>query len=886
MLDDPAPNRRPGSGNDRGVSTVKLRKIPLSIRISLVYLIAGILWILISDQILVLITGGDAQILARLQTFKGWFFILFTTLILFAYLQRQLGKQQTTSRALEESEARYRSLTNDVLDQASVGVVIHDSSKRITWINRTFEKMLNLSRGDLLGRSSEQVLETFLSTQLDEGTTAAEDLLKDYQHSLHETGRELLFRPVGDQKAHWIEYSSQQILTGFYAGGRIEYYTDITERKRAMAEIQRRARHQEAINSVIAAASQVMDLEDLLDTALSHCMDVLAGEAGVIWAAGTARTSGIPEDQQDSVRKAAVEYFPERVTCSGCGGEKGPDFYASVGSSPVMASITAPVQAEGKVVGGISLGVGDRREWSPDEVEIIKVIGQQLGGAVERLELLETTQAQAGQLQLILDTVQEGMITLNAEKRILIANPAARQLLPLLTESQPGEILERIGDWTIDDLLQNNRSEPALVFSGQPERCFEVHIHQVGKPSAEIAWTILLRDVTEMRLAQERVIRQERRAAIGQLASGIAHDFNNIMAVVILYSEMLQDEAGLSERGRERLTTIAQQAERAARLTNQILDFSRTTAMEFHPVDLIPFMKNFQVLLERTLPASVKVTFEYGDQDYFVNIDPNRIQQVLLNLALNARDAMPEGGTLGFTLDRHEFSSGQGPIDGMEPGAWVAVSVSDTGTGMDDKTMQHLFEPFFSTKDPGEGTGLGLAQVDGIIKQHSGFVNVESKPGKGSVFSVYLPAVRSGLVPGIIHDVESMLDRTKRTILVVEDDTAVRSAVSEQLESMGYKVLRAASGQEALDTLSVYGVTIDLVLSDLVMPGISGEDLCRILQKRYPNMKILMMTGYPLAPSSRDLLRQDGIGWIQKPLNAAGLESALRSIFRDSGPEV
>ncbi|MBN1267354.1 MAG: PAS domain S-box protein [Anaerolineales bacterium] len=801
-----------------------------------------------------------------------------------------ISDRKRAETALHESEARYRSLTNDVLDHAAVGVVILDARQNVVWLNTAVERMLSLSRHQLLGRSGEALLQEYLQPLLKKGGLVLETILANYRDGIYQVGSEFSLSHGNMDRTIHVEYSSQPILTGFYAGGRIEYLVDITEREQALEEIRRRAQQQEAINEAIAAASQVSDIGELLDTALNSCMRALETSCGIIWAAGILRTYGIPEGQQLSVENAEAALMLENfdILQTFHEGEKkieaNNSLINALGQEKAQAWITAPIEAEGKIIGGISLASETPRLWEPDERDLIQVIGRQLGGAVERLGLLETTQEQAGQLKLILDTVQEGIITLNSEHRILIANPAARAHLSLLSDRESGEILERLGDWEIEKLLEiGPDTRPGFITVKDPDRFFELHVNKVERGQDDIIWTLVLREITEMRQAQEKVIRQERRAAIGQLASGIAHDFNNIMAAVILYSEMLLEESGLSERGHERLHMIMEQAERAARLTNQILDFSRSAVMDLYPVDLVPFMNSFQIILSRTLPENINVSVDYGEDKYLVNMDPARMQQALFNLAINARDAMKEGGELRFELDRENYEEETVPLEGMEPGNWVRISVFDTGTGMEDSILKHLFEPFFSTKGPGEGTGLGLAQVDGIVKQHNGHIYVESTPGSGSSFHIYLPVLRAGLVPGIIHDVESMLDRSKHVILVVEDDSAARSAVAELLESLDYRVLQASSGQEALDTFAVYGETIDVVLSDMVMPGISGEELFTILREKYPNIKMLVMTGYPLGEEERDLLEKGVVAWLQKPINSTNLAAAISSIFHARG---
>jgi two-component system cell cycle sensor histidine kinase/response regulator CckA len=372
---------------------------------------------------------------------------------------------------------------------------------------------------------------------------------------------------------------------------------------------------------------------------------------------------------------------------------------------------------------------------------------------------------------------------------------------------------------------------------------------------------------------------RKRRGAVGQLAAGIAHDFNNIIAAIILYSEMVLGLSGLPPKGRQRMNTILEQAHRAATLTRQILDFSRRGILEPHPLDLIPFMKEMVKLLERTLPENIRIRFNYEDDHYVVNTDPARIQQVFMNLAVNARDAMPSGGMLTFTLSLFELKDGeQPPLHEMPSGRWVQISVADTGEGIPTADLPNIFEPFFTTKSPGEGTGLGLAQVFGIVKQHEGFIGVTSEVGVGTTFDLYLPALSIAALTGIIAEEAEPKAGEMEIILVVEDDDAMREALVEMLKLMNYEALCAKDGREALEIFESEPY-IDLVLSDLVMPEMGGVALYGILKERYPDVKMVVMTGYPLAEKGKELLEQGIVAWLQKPLDSDTLARTLQRVL-------
>jgi two-component system cell cycle sensor histidine kinase/response regulator CckA len=267
----------------------------------------------------------------------------------------------------------------------------------------------------------------------------------------------------------------------------------------------------------------------------------------------------------------------------------------------------------------------------------------------------------------------------------------------------------------------------------------------------------------------------------------------------------------------------------------------------------------------------------FGPDEYTVNADPTRIQQAVMNLVVNARDAMPEGGELRVGLDRMRVGFGElPPVPEMKSGEWVQVTVSDTGTGIPPDVLPHIFDPFFTTKAPEQGTGLGLAQVHGIVEQHGGHVNVKSQVGHGTTFALYLPALQTSAVEPLKLEIELLERGHGETILVVEDKQATREAVASTLQSLGYRVLVAADGQKALLIFEQHRHEIALVLSDLVMPGISGTELFRALKQRDPDVKIVAMTGYPLQEETQDLSRQNVVGWLRKPLSVEQLARAIK----------
>lgn len=654
-------------------------------------------------------------------------------------------------------------------------------------------------------------------------------------------------------------------------------------------ETRKRAGQQEALNTVIAAVAAAPELRELLELALKNALKALEAEKGVVWVDNPALSSAY--ELTSEYIKTAVEQLRLASQENEDGAALAVDDWskvpedapwhrsaAAVRGFGVKSSLTVPMVAEARQIGGLSFVDDQARHWDEDDLDLAQSIGSQLGVAIERFSLLDQIQEKARQVQRILDTVQEGILTLNEDRRIILANPAATDYLSLLTTTKVGDILLDLGGQSLTDLLvPRTDGLPHRIEIGEPPRIFELKssLFTVG---AEIrGWTILMREATEAHRVQELTQQQDRLAAVGQLAAGIAHDFNNIMAAIILYTEMLQSQPEMTSKSGERLGTILQQAQRAAALTRQILDFSRQAVMEPNPLNLVPFLKELENLLVRTLPESIDVSVEYQDQDFFLSADPGRLQQVFMNLALNARDAMPEGGSLTFALKMENVRAyATPPVRNMPPGRWIHITVSDTGHGIPPEELPHIFEPFFTTKGPGEGTGLGLAQVYGIVKQHNGYIEITSEPGNGTDFEIYMPAmvVQEEIQPMPVP--EEAESGEGESILVVEDDDATREGVKEVLQMLNYRVFVALNGEAALELLEETDQHFDLVITDIVMPGVGGMSLYKSLRRHYPDIKIMMMTGYPLGSGTRELLDQGQVTWIQKPLDSKSLGRSVR----------
>jgi two-component system cell cycle sensor histidine kinase/response regulator CckA len=511
-------------------------------------------------------------------------------------------------------------------------------------------------------------------------------------------------------------------------------------------------------------------------------------------------------------------------------------------------------------------------------IAAIRDIAKRVQVEEERELLLVQIRAQAQRVQQIVDTVPEGVLLLDADGRAVLANPVAEGDIAVLADAEVGDTLTHLGDRSLEELLTSPPSGRWHEVKAD-ERTFEIiarPMEPATRPTADARllngdspepgdWVLVINDVTREREIQRRVQQQERLAAVGQLAAGIAHDFNNIMATIVLYAQMTARTEGLPATVQERMTTINQQAQHATRLIQQILDFGRRAVLERQPLDLLPLLKEQVKLLKRTLPESIEIELAYGPDEYTINADPTRMQQMVTNLAVNARDAMPEGGSLRIGLERIRIEGRKAaPLPEMKAGEWVQVTVSDTGTGIPPDVLPHIYEPFFTTRAP-LGSGLGLSQVHGIVAQHEGHIDVETQLGQGTTFIIYLPALPIRQPEPSTLGTGRLIQGEGQTILVVEDSAAIRKALVESLQVLNYQAMEASNGQEALAVLEQHDEEIALVLSDVVMPEMGGIALLRSMRQNGLAMPVVMLTGHPLKKELENLRAQGMVAWLVKP---------------------
>ena len=370
-----------------------------------------------------------------------------------------------------------------------------------------------------------------------------------------------------------------------------------------------------------------------------------------------------------------------------------------------------------------------------------------------------------------------------------------------------------------------------------------------------------------------QLVQQERLAAVGQLAAGIAHDFNNLLAVILLYTQMMMEQSQLPPWETEAIATMEKQVKTAAHLVQQILDFSRRAMLQKNELDWLPLLKEQMKLLTHTLPENIVVTLTVQALGpYLVRADASRLQQMVLNLAINARDAMPNGGQLYFELDKLTLTEAEGDL---AAGTWVRLQIGDTGEGVAEEDRPYIFEPFFTTKEPGKGSGLGLAQAHGIVLQHEGHIAFETAVNQGTTFTIYLPFVGEVAQSAPLTPQPLAQAGGQESVLLVEDNEAVRQALTTSLQVLNYQVTAVANGQEAIDFLQANPDQVDIILSDMIMPDMGGAELFQQVQQQARPIPMVIITGHRLNKELDKLLAQGLSGWLAKPSSLYDLAGLL-----------
>jgi signal transduction histidine kinase/ActR/RegA family two-component response regulator/HAMP domain-containing protein len=544
----------------------------------------------------------------------------------------------------------------------------------------------------------------------------------------------------------------------------------------------------------------------------------------------------------------------------------------------VVSGVTITIPTRDRPFGVFCVHTTRLRKFTADEVQFLLATVTAIGMAVQR----KHADAELQKLAAFAKLNPNPALEFAADGTLIYFNDAAQELALSVRKNHPRDVLPPDLAGIVRDCLETHRSKLRLETKLEG-RTFSWSFHPVW-PSQVVHCYV--EDTTEQLSLEAQLRQSQKMESVGQLAAGVAHDFNNMLTIIQGHSSSLLARPELPEDISEPIQTVYFAAERAASLTRQLLMFSRKNVMQTRPLDLREVVGNIGKMLHRLIGETITLQFQPPAELPLVLGDSGMIEQVLMNLSVNARDAMPRGGTLTIVVEPwHIDETYLDTHPEAHVGKFVRLRVSDTGTGMDAMTLAHIFEPFFTTKEIGKGTGLGLATVYGIVKQHDGWLEVASEPGRGTTFDLFFPAGSEMAAPVKVETVPATpaVGGTE-TIMVVEDELFLREMTRDILQNFGYRILEAASGKEALAVWQQRAGQVDLLLTDMVMPdGVSGADLAEQLLVQKPGLKIIFTSGYTDNEVSPEVLAKTCAQFLQKPYSHSDLARIIRACLDKPG---
>ncbi|MGD9148507.1 MAG: PAS domain S-box protein, partial [Anaerolineae bacterium] len=792
----------------------------------------------------------------------------------------------------------------ETFDAMQDPVVLVDRGQRIVRANRAFADLVQMSYLQIVGQLYEPVL---AGVQCPAPLCPLDQAVRNRRgatcvHGYGEKVFEIQATPVSGADA---EESLQ-------AGHTIYAMRDITERRRAEEQIHRHNRELVLLNRIIAASVTSPAIGSFLEMVCQELADAL-GASKVV-------ATLISEDGSSAIVTAG--YLTEGELCS-LGGpipieddpcsqyllqhrsplvskEARTDSRLDAGRDLVEAEGTVsllllPLLVEGEVAGSLRIDTAEPREFTRGEVDLAQRVADQVSSALAHIRLEEARR----RLNAAVEQAAEAVVITGTDSSIQYANPAFEQITGYDRTGSVGKKLHRFLGVGRDPTVQIEMWQTVTVgqtwqgrfTASRPDGTpysVDSTISPVRDQAGEIVnYVATLRDITREEELERQFQQALKMEALGRLAGGIAHDFNNLLTIIHLSTRLLERHLQSDESPSNHVRQIREAGERAASLTKQLLSFSRSEVIEPRVLNLNQVVDELNQMLQRIIGEDVELTIDLAEALWPVKVDPAQLEQVLMNLVVNSRDAMPDGGMLtlkteNVTLDEAYIVS---HVD-ARPGDHVLLTVSDTGQGMSGEVQAHLFEPFFTTKEQGQGSGLGLSTVFGIVRRSGGHICVESQEREGTTFEIYLPRDRETkddspaqfLWPEMAASAQE-----RETVLVVEDDVGVRHMATRVLLSYGYHVLEAAGGPEALRISEQYEKPIHLLLADVVMPRMSGRELVNRLRGQRPGVSVLYISGY-----ADNAILQLGIlppdtAFLPKPFSVEELILKVRALMANRG---
>ena len=801
-------------------------------------------------------------------------------------MYEDISERRHAEEAKRRAEEKFRSLFENAVE----GIFLTTVDGRYISVNPAQAKMFGYaSPGEMLA-SAPDVAQMY----------AEPDFREEFKRMIEERGvvegLEYQIRRK-DGSALWISENAHAVRD---AGGRIVSYegtvVDISERKRSELERQ-------VTTEIIHSVNATDNLDELLQMIHKALKKVLYAENCFValYEPSTAmfhfpffvdQYDAAPPPQKVGRSCTAYVYRTGRAMLipQGTFDKLAEEGEVELVGTPSPSWLGAPLHTPAATIGVLVVQhYEDQNAYTERDLEFLSSVGGQIAFAIERKRADGRIRESEARLRVLVEQLPAVLWTVDKDLRFTSSVGAGLARLGLKPNQIVGksllEYFETI-DPTFPPVAAHRRAvagEPVTFHVEWKGGSYACHAEPLRDASGQVLGAICMSlDVTDRKNLEEQLRQAQKMEAVGRLAGGIAHDFNNLLMVIQGYADLLAERLSAGDALRRNAEQIQMAGQRATSLTRQLLAFSRKQMLAPSVISVQTVVADMEKILRRLIGEDIQLETSSAADLWMVKADRSQIEQVIMNLAVNARDAMPQGGRLTIETANVELdSSFSRHAVVMAPGKYVMLAVTDSGCGMDAETQAHLFEPFFTTKEKGKGTGLGLATVYGIVKQSGGYVWVYSEPGRGTSFKIYLPRIaEENTRPWKDNRVESKtLPRGSETVLLVEDEEGVRQLAREYLETNGYTVLEAEDGHTALELAGMHAGPIQLLMTDVVMPGISGRELAERVAKSRPEMKVLYMSGYTDQAVVHHGILDTGAVLLQKPFTMATLASKLREIL-------
>jgi PAS domain S-box-containing protein len=830
---------------------------------------------------------------------------------------RDVTETYRMQEAVKQSEEKYRNLFNSIRD----AILVADTSRKIIHCNPAFSELFGYEADEIIGRETAYIYQDLAEFQV-MGQKIRENMeTPNFVFTVSYKKKNGDIFP-GETNVFYLRNSRGEI-EGF-----IGMIRDVSERKKAEASL----RQSEKNLRLLLEASQTMatdfNIDAILQSVTEKATQAMGLGSGALYLLKdenlclAATTPPLPPDFPEQLRYAPPGEHPHiQKTLN----QQLPLVIEDVASAELTQSeqevaktrglrsiLYLPLLSENKAIGVLILGsVKELRSFHQDEIELYLGFAGQAAKTIENARLYESLNQYTAKLEETIkerQQIEESLKESEEKFRTLFQNHSA---VKLIIDTDTGRIVEaneaaeRFYGWPVAQLQQMriqdiNTLSPEQIQVEMEKARSEQRIHfefrhrladgslrdvEVFSSRIEIKGKTLLHsiihDITDRRRVEEQLRQAQKMESIGRLAGGVAHDFNNMLSVILGYGEILRQKLHPADPMQREVQRIIDAGNRSSALTRQLLAFSRKQTLQPERLDLNALIRNFERMLRRLIGEDIELKLLLAGDLAGVMADPGQIEQVIMNLAINARDAMPGGGQLIIETANVKLDNVYTRTHAdVEPGPYVLLALTDTGAGMDKQTLANLFEPFFTTKAQGKGTGLGLATVYGIVKQSGGHIWVYSESGQGSTFKIYLP--QSETQPTTQKHVSAVQAERGggEYILVVEDEDAVRELIESMLTALGYRVTLAANGGEALLLVEEEGLKPDLVITDVVMPQMSGRVLADRLRRTHPDLKVLFMSGYTDNVIAHHGVLDPGTPFIQKPFSISELGAKVQTLLR------